>query len=56
MKKVLCFILLFLAVVGILGGIGYTIYSGAYVISVGLLAAGYVAYPGVKELYKMLTE
>ena len=55
MKKILYLILLFLTVVGIIGGIGYSIYSGAWVISIGLVAAGYVAWPGVKDLYKKLT-
>ena len=56
MKKVLSLILIFLSVVGILGGIGYSIYQGAWVIAVGLCAAGYVAWPGVVDLYKKLTK
>lgn len=55
MIKVLYLLLLFLAVIGIVGGFGYTIYVGAYVISVGLVAAGYVAYPGIKDLFKQLS-
>ena len=56
MKKALYLILLFLTVVGILGGIGYSIYQGVWVIAVGLCVAGYVAWPGVVDLYKKLTE
>lgn len=56
MKKVLAFVLLILTAVGILGGIGYTIYYGVYMVTAGLVAAGYVAWPEVKELYKKLTE
>ena len=55
MKKVFYLILLFLALIGIVGGIGYTIYFGAYVVSVGLVAAGYLVYPKVVELIKSLT-
>ena len=56
MDKVVYLLLLFLTVVGLLGGIGYSIYSNAYVISVGLIAATYVAWPGIKDLYKKLSD
>lgn len=56
MKKVFFLFLLFLTVVGIVGGIGYSIYQGAWVIAVGLVAAGYVAYPKFIELVKNMTE
>ena len=56
MKKIISFILLFLTVVGIVGGIGYSIYQGAWVIAVGLVAAGYMAYPKCMELIKNMTE
>ena len=54
MKKVLNFILLCMAVVGILGGIGYTAYYGVYPIAICLLASGYVCYPGIKDLFEKL--
>ena len=54
MKKVLYFILLCMAVVGILGGIGYTAYYGAYPIAIFLLASGYVCYPGIKDMVEKL--
>ena len=56
MKKIISLILLFLKIVGIAGGIGYSIYQGAWVIAVGLVAAGYVAYPKCAELVRNLTE
>ena len=56
MKKIISLILLFLTVVGIVGGIGYSLYQGAWVIAVGLVAAGYVAYPKCAELVRNLTE
>ena len=56
MNKVVYLLLLFLTVVGILGGIGYTMYNHAYVISVGLIAAVYVIWPGIKDLFKKLSD
>lgn len=54
MKKVLFFLLMVMTIVGILGGIGYTIYYQAYPIAVCLVAAGAVAFPGVKDLIAKL--
>lgn len=56
MDKVIYLLLLFLTVVGILGGIGYTMYNHTYVISVGLIATTYVAWPGIKDLYNKLSD
>ena len=56
MKKVFSLFLLFLTIVGIAGGIGYSIYQGAWIIAVGLVAAGYMAYPKFVELVKNMTE
>ena len=42
------------AVAGILGGLGYTYYEGAYPISIGILVLGYLAYPKAKELFDIL--
>lgn len=55
MNKIIAFFLLFLSFMGIIGGIGYCIYYGAWPISVGLVAAGYLAWPKFKELFKILT-
>lgn len=54
MNKILIFLLLILTFLGIVGGIGYTLYDGAYAITVGLIAAGYVAWPRFWELFKQL--
>lgn len=54
MKKILEFVVLALAVLGLLGGIGYTIYNGAYPIAIGIAFLGYLAYPKVKEMFKEL--
>ena len=56
MTKIIALILLFLSFMGIVGGIGYTLYCGAWPVSVGLVAAGYVAWPRFRELFKTLTE
>ena len=52
MNKVLVFLVLALAVLGLLGGIGYTIYNGAYPIAIGIAFLGYLAYPKAKEMFK----
>ena len=50
MTKIIAFILIILSFVGIVDGISYTIYCGAWPISIGLMAAGYLAYPKFTEL------
>lgn len=54
MKKILVFLVLALAVLGLLGGIGYTIYYGGYPIAIGIAVLGYLAYPKAKEMFKNL--
>ena len=54
MNKVLIFIFLFLAIIGLIGGIGYTIYCNAYVITIGLLVNGYLAFPEFKKYFNKL--
>lgn len=54
MKKILLFLVLALAVIGLLGGIGYTIYNGAYPIAIGIAFLGYLAYPKAKEMFSKL--
>ena len=55
-KKFLSFILLALAVLGVLGGIGYTIWCGAYPIAVGIAVTGYLAWSNIVKHFKNLTE
>jgi hypothetical protein len=54
MKKIINFILLFLTLIGIIGGIGYSIYNSAWVIAVGIAIAGYMAWPKVKKVFEEL--
>lgn len=56
MKKFLAFFLLCLTIVGFIGGIGYSLYQSAWLIAVGQLVVGIMAFPKVKQLFKQLTE
>jgi MFS superfamily sulfate permease-like transporter len=56
LKKVLSFVLLFLWVMGIVGGIGYSIYGGAWPIAVGVAVAAWLSWPKVVELFHNLTD
>ena len=56
MKKVYCFIMLCLYVLGVVGGIGYTCYCGAYPIAVGVAATGFLAFYKAKEYFCYLKE
>ena len=55
-KKSLCFALIALYVVGVLGGIGYSIMGGGYVIAVGIATTGWLAWPKVTDLYRFIME
>lgn len=54
-KKIISFFLLALAILGIIGGIGYAVYNGAYPIAVGVAATGYLAWGGIVKCFKNLT-
>lgn len=56
LKKVLSFVLLFLWAMGIAGGIGYSIYGGAWPIAVGVAVAAWLSWPKVTELFHNLTD
>lgn len=56
MNKIVNFILLFLTLIGIIGGIGYSIYNSAWVIAVGIAVAGYMAWPKVKKVFEELID
>lgn len=56
MKKLINFLLLAFSIMGIIGGIGYTLWCGAYPIAIGIAATGYLAYPNIVKCYKELTE
>ena len=56
MKKIMCLLALFLYVMGTIGGIGYCLYSGAYVIAVAVLVLAVMAFPTVSNMFKYLTD
>ena len=54
MKKIFCFVMIILYILGVIGGIGYTIYCGAWPIAVGIAALGYMAFPELKKYFNYL--
>ena len=54
MNKILSFFLLVLAFVGVVGGIGYTVYYKAYPIAVGIGVVGWMAWPKIREIFEKL--
>lgn len=46
--------MLCLYVLGVIGGIGYTLYCGAYPIAAGVAALGYMAFGKAKEYFDYL--
>ena len=54
LKKLLYFFVLALALLGIIGGIGYTIWQKAYVIVIGIAALAFLAWPKIREYFKLL--
>ena len=56
MKKVYCFLMLCLYVLGSIGGIGYSVFNGAWPVAAGVAALAYMAWPKVVECYKGLME
>ena len=56
MKKILYFLALFLYGLGTIGGIGYALYSGAWVIAIAVAVLAAMAWPTAKKLYHLLAE
>ena len=54
MKKLLYFFVLALSLLGAIGGIGYTIWQKAYVIAIGIAALSFLAWPKIREYFKIL--
>ena len=53
-KGFLYLLVLLLYAMGVIGGIGYAIYNGAYPIAVGVAVTGWLAFPKVKEIFKTI--
>lgn len=54
MKKVFYTIMIFLYILGSVGGFGYLAYIGQWVIAIGVLATSYMAFFKVREYFKKL--
>ena len=44
-KKLLFFVLMILCVIGVIGGIGTSIYHGEYAFAIGIAVLAYTAWP-----------
>ena len=53
-KQFLSLVMLALAVLGSIGGIGWSLYNGGYVIAVGVVGLTYLAWPKIVEHLKNL--
>ena len=56
MKKYFSFVMICLYILGVIGGLGWTLYSGGYVIAVGVVAVAYMAWPKLVEYFRDLTD
>lgn len=56
MKKYFSFLMICLYILGVIGGLGWTLYSGGYVIAVGVVAVAYMAWPKLVEYFRDLTD
>lgn len=56
MKKYFSFLMICLYILGVIGGLGWTLYSGGYVIAVGVVAVAYMAWPKLVEYFHDLTD
>lgn len=54
MKNVFCLVMLFLFVIGTIGGIGYTIYIHEYVTAAGIAVLSFMAWPTAVKYWKEL--
>lgn len=50
-NEFLAFAVLAIAFVGIVGGVGFSVYNGAYLIAVCVAALGVLAYPTIKKAW-----
>lgn len=55
-KKLLYALLLMLWAAGIIGGIGYTLYYGGYVIAAGIAVCVWMSWPRATEYFNILKQ
>lgn len=53
-KEIISFIILALYILGAIGGFGYAVYSGAYLIAVAVIALSVMAWPTAWKCIKDL--
>jgi hypothetical protein len=56
MKKYFAFLVLCLYLLGAVGGFGYAMYQGAYLISVAVVVLALMAFPTAQKYYEFLTD
>lgn len=55
-KYFVAFFWLIVYLVGLVGGVGYAAYSGAWVIAICVILLGIMAFPKAKEAFKVLSD
>lgn len=53
-KQLFYFVALFLYVMGIIGGIGYSLYGGSWPIAIGIVVLAFMAFPTAKKMWNFL--
>jgi uncharacterized membrane protein len=56
MKKYFAFLVLSMYVLGAVGGFGYAMYQGAYLIAVAVVVLALMAFPTAQKYYEFLTD
>lgn len=56
MKKYFYFVMLFLYVIGTIGGIGHLLYIHEYVTAVGVAILSFMAWPTAVSYFKYITD
>ena len=54
LKNIIALIVLFLALIGVVGGAGNLIYFGQYVNAIGVLVCGWLAFPKAKKYWQTI--
>jgi len=55
LKKIVLFFMLCICALGVIGGIANTLYYGAYAVTAGVAALGYMAFGKAREYFDYLT-
>lgn len=56
MKKILYFVVICLYALGVIGGLGWTLYNRAYLIAFGVFVLGVMAFPTLRAVFHKLME